>query len=79
MNTLLIAGFGDIAQRALPLLAARFHVTALVRPERVREIQTRSGFVIEPGDLDDPASLRRFAGRASHVLHCAPPAGIGTT
>ncbi|MPZ43021.1 MAG: NAD(P)H-binding protein [Betaproteobacteria bacterium] len=79
MNTLLIAGFGDIAQRALPRLTARFCVTALVRPERVREIPTRPGLAIEPGDLDDPASLRRFAGRASHVLHCAPPAGTDTT
>jgi len=31
MEQLLIAGFGDIARRALPLLAARFHVTRLSR------------------------------------------------
>jgi nucleoside-diphosphate-sugar epimerase len=79
MNTLLIAGFGDIAQRALPLLAAHFSAIALVRPERIGEIVPRAGLAIEPGDLDDRTSLRRFAGRASHVLHCAPPPGIGAS
>lgn len=79
MNTLLIAGFGDIAQRAVPLLATRFSIIALVRPERIGEVLPRPRLAIEPGDLDDPASLRRFAGRASHVLHCAPPPGTGTS
>ncbi len=30
------------------------------------------------GDLDDPASLRRLAGVATHVLHLAPPPASGT-
>jgi nucleoside-diphosphate-sugar epimerase len=79
MNTLLIAGFGDIAQRALPLLATHFSAIGLVRPGRIGEMAPRPDLAIEPGDLDDPASLRRFAGRASHVLHCAPPPGTGTS
>lgn len=79
MNTLLIAGFGDIAQRALPLLATRFPVIALVRPERIGQVLPRPGLAIEPGDLDDPTSLLRFAGRASHVLHCVPPPGTGAS
>jgi nucleoside-diphosphate-sugar epimerase len=79
MNTLLIAGVGDIAQRALPSLATRFRVIALVRPERIGAIPPRPGLAVEPGDLDEPASLRRFAGRASHVLHCAPPPVFGTS
>src|SRR5690606_41910200 len=79
MNTLLIAGFGDIARRALPQLLARFAVIALVRPERMDQIPARPGLTLEPGDLDAPETLRRFAGRASHVLHCAPPPPSGTT
>src|SRR5690606_29285818 len=79
MNTLLIAGFGDIARRALPELLARFAVIALVRPERMDQIPARPGLALEPGDLDAPETLRRFVGRASHVLHCAPPPPSGTT
>jgi nucleoside-diphosphate-sugar epimerase len=79
MNKLLIAGFGDIAQRALPFLATRFPVIALVRPDRIGAIPPRPGLAVQPGDLDEPASLRRFAGRASHVLHCAPPPVGGTS
>ncbi len=79
MNTLLIAGFGDIAQRALPQLLARFAVVALVRPQRIGAIAPQAGLAVEPGDLDAPDTLRRFAGRASHVLHCAPPPSAGTT
>ncbi|RPI44492.1 MAG: NAD-dependent epimerase/dehydratase family protein, partial [Betaproteobacteria bacterium] len=39
----------------------------------------RAGVEIEPGDLDVPESLRAFAGRASHVLHSAPPPVGGTS
>ena len=53
MKRLLIAGFGDIARRALPLLEQRFAVLRLAR---------RYGF-----DLDQPDSLvlpRVDAGRS---------------
>lgn len=79
METLLVAGFGDIAQRALPQLLARFQVVAMVRPGRMAGVAPRAGLEVEPGDLDDPRSLDRFAGRASRVLHCAPPPSSGTT
>lgn len=79
MDTLLIAGFGDIAQRALTQLLARFRVVAVVRPARMAGVAPRAGLEVEPGDLDDPGSLDRFAGRASHVLHCAPPPSTGIT
>lgn len=78
MNTLLIVGFGDIARRALPALQPHFEILAMVRPERMGEGQV-PGVRIEPGDLDEPESLLRFAGRASHVLHTAPPPLRGST
>ena len=57
MKRLLIAGFGDIARRALGQLERRFEVTRLSRSY---------GF-----DLDRPASLA--VDGADAVLHCAPP------
>jgi len=63
MNTLLIAGFGDIARRAAPRLAERFALEPVSR---------RHG-----RDLDRAESLAGLpAPRA--VLHCAPPAREGT-
>jgi nucleoside-diphosphate-sugar epimerase len=57
MKRLLIAGFGDVARRALPLLESRFAVMRLSR---------REGY-----DLDRPETLRLDAFDA--LLHCAPP------
>jgi nucleoside-diphosphate-sugar epimerase len=57
MKRLLVAGFGDIARRAEPLLRGRFEVVPLSR---------RSG-----RDLDRPQSLVLEA--ADAVLHLAPP------
>jgi len=57
MKRLLIAGFGDIARRALERLERRFQVTRLSRSY---------GF-----DLDRPASL--VIQGADALLHCAPP------
>jgi nucleoside-diphosphate-sugar epimerase len=61
MERLLIAGFGDIAGRALAQLEARFEVIRLAR---------RYGF-----DLDRPQSLALE--RVNRVLHLAPPARAG--
>jgi nucleoside-diphosphate-sugar epimerase len=61
MKRLLIAGFGDIARRALPCLERRFQVTPLSR---------RHGF-----DLDRPETLALPALDA--LLHCAPPPAQG--
>jgi len=63
MRRLLIAGFGDIARRARPLLAHRFHVTPLSRG---------AGY-----DLDRPETLALSA--ADALLHCAPPPAQGNT
>jgi len=57
MERLLIAGFGDIARRALPRLAARFEIVSISR---------RSGF-----DLDRPETLAIEG--ADALLHLAPP------
>jgi nucleoside-diphosphate-sugar epimerase len=61
MQRLLIAGFGDIARRALERLERRYEVAPLSRAH---------GF-----DLDRPASLALPA--ADALLHCAPPPAEG--
>ena len=61
MKRLLIAGFGDIARRALPRLERGFEVLPLAR---------RYGF-----DLDRPESLMLEG--ADALLHCAPPPPSG--
>ena len=61
MKRLLIAGYGDIARRALPLLTTRFTVTLLSRQYGM--------------DLDRPQTLRLEPAQA--LLHCAPPPGSG--
>src|SRR5262245_13797319 len=62
MQRLLIAGFGDIARRALGRLELRFQVAPLAR---------RYGF-----DLDRPDTLTLPDAEA--LLHCAPPPDQGT-
>jgi nucleoside-diphosphate-sugar epimerase len=63
MDRLLVAGFGDIARRALPLLERRFEIAPLSR---------RHGF-----DLDRPETLALDS--AAALLHCAPPPPRGRT
>jgi nucleoside-diphosphate-sugar epimerase len=62
MNTLLLAGYGDVARRAAPRLEARFALVPLSR---------RHGY-----DLDRPATLATLP-PAHAVLHCAPPPKVG--
>lgn len=62
MKRLLIAGYGDIARRAAPLLGSRFEIRALSRANGM--------------DLDRPAGLAAL-GPADAVLHCAPPPQAG--
>lgn len=78
MKTLLIVGLGDVARRALPLLQPQFDIVALVRPESVNEARRHQGIRIESGDLDRSDTLTAFAGRATHILHTAPPPVRGT-
>ncbi|HEY6966012.1 MAG TPA: NAD-dependent epimerase/dehydratase family protein [Burkholderiales bacterium] len=62
MKRLLIAGYGDIARRARPLLESRFEVLALSRTLGM--------------DLDRPDTLATL-GPTDAVLHCAPPPASG--
>jgi nucleoside-diphosphate-sugar epimerase len=64
MRRLLIAGHGDIARRAVPMLAARYELDLLSRA-RGR-------------DLDRPETISGLA-PADAVLHCAPPPAAGAS
>lgn len=79
MKRLLIIGCGDVAQRALPLLARRYRLYALVRtPARAAELRALGlGIVPVAGDLDQPQSLQSLAGLAHDILHFAPPPSHG--
>lgn len=73
-------GCGDIGLRVAACLSARnsnnarFVIRALTSsPERIHELRAR-GITPLLGNLDHPASLRRLAGIATHILHLAPPA-----
>jgi len=77
MKTLLIVGFGDVAQRATPELLAHFHVLALVRTSDAAERATGVGVSPVIGDLDWPETLAPLAGAAEYVLHLAPPDANG--
>ena len=61
MKRLMIAGFGDVARRALPRLEDRFEVLRIAR---------RYG-----SDLDRPEGLALEGAHA--LFHCAPPPGAG--
>lgn len=63
MKRLLIAGFGDIARRAVPRLERRFEIARLARAYGC--------------DLDKPDTLKIEGGHA--MLHCAPPPNDGET
>lgn len=77
MKRLLIIGCGDVARRALPLLAGRYRVYALVRNPARREKLRALGVTPVAGDLDERAGLARIAGLAHAVLHFAPPPAAG--
>lgn len=76
---LLILGCGDVGMRLLPLVRGRFRVFAVTsQPERCAELRA-AGAVPLVADLDQPATLRRLAGLARHVVHLAPPQLEGMT
>jgi nucleoside-diphosphate-sugar epimerase len=77
MNTLLIAGLGDIARRALPQLRSHFRIYALLRPERMIEADAFPEVRGVPGDLDQQLNLDGIAAPISHVVHLAPPPATG--
>ncbi|MCW0202201.1 MAG: NAD(P)H-binding protein [Rhodanobacter thiooxydans] len=74
---MLIVGCGDVARRALPWLASRVRVWAMVRNVESAVELRRLGVRCVRADLDDAASLRRVAALASWVWHFAPPPATG--
>jgi nucleoside-diphosphate-sugar epimerase len=76
MRNLLIVGCGDVVRRALPALAKRWRIIALMR-KRDPALDT-FGVRQIIGDLDRPESLRRLRGIADAVIHSAPPPTTGS-
>ena len=73
----LIVGCGDVGLRVARLLPKRLGQMALTSsPERTAELRAR-GITPLLGNLDTPATLRRLAGLATHVVPLAPPPGDG--
>ncbi len=77
MNRILVVGSGDVARRAIPWLAKRARVFALIRSADQAGAIRALGAVPIIGDLDRPQSLKRLAGIADRVLYCAPPPASG--
>lgn len=79
MQKLLVIGCGDVALRALPRLARRYRIYALLRSADAELLTRLRKLGVTPlqGDLDRPDTLRRLAGLADAVLHCAPPPDQG--
>ena len=74
---MLIVGCGDVGLRAAAL-PRRMRLLALTSsPERRDELRAH-GLTPLIGNLDQPFTLRRLAGLATHVLHLAPPPSEGT-
>ena len=74
---LLLVGCGDVLQRALPWLVARFQVYAIARRPEHAALLRAAGVRVIAADLDQPATLRRLAGVAQWLIHGAPPPGTG--
>ena len=70
---MLIVGCGDVGLRAAALLKNGNRVYALTSSvSRVSELH-QQGITAIKGNLDEPATLRRLAGVATHLIHMAPP------
>ena len=74
---LLIVGCGDVGLRVQRLAettaVARGRVYALTSSPARLPLLRATGITPLLGNLDQPPSLRRLAGLATHVLHLAPP------
>lgn len=77
MQKILIVGSGDVARRTLVHLVRRYRVHVVLRDPGRLAAWRAAGARPLLADLDDPASLRRLAGLADHVLHLAPPPADG--
>ena len=74
---LLLAGCGDVAARIAAQVGTRYRLLALLRhePDSVAWQTWRSlGATPIAADLDQPRSLKRLRGLATHVIYLAPPA-----
>jgi nucleoside-diphosphate-sugar epimerase len=74
---LLLAGCGDVAARIAAQVGTRYRLLALLRhePESVAWQTWRSlGATPVAANLDQPRSLKRLRGLATHVIYLAPPA-----
>lgn len=70
---MLIVGCGDVGLRAAVLLKNGSRVYALTSSaSRVSELH-QQGITALKGNLDEPVTLRRLAGVATHLIHMAPP------
>lgn len=74
---LLLVGCGDVAARVATQVGSRYRLRALLRHEPDSDTwQTwRSlGAIPVAANLDQPVSLKRLRGLATHVIYLAPPA-----
>ncbi len=76
MKTILIAGFGDVAERLVQRYAGQAAFIGMVRRAERAAALRALGVTPFLADLDDPASLRRLP-RVDGVLHFAPPPAAG--
>ncbi len=74
---LLIVGCGDVGLRLACALPAGVRLLALTSSASRLATLRAAGITPLLGDLDDPASLRRFSGLAQRVVHLAPPPAAG--
>ncbi len=74
---LLIVGCGDVGLRLARALPAGVRLLALTSSASRLATLRAAGITPLLGDLDDPASLRRFSGLAQRVVHLAPPPAAG--
>ncbi|TDR70727.1 NAD-dependent epimerase/dehydratase family protein [Paludibacterium purpuratum] len=77
MQTLLIAGLGDVARRAIPLLRGHWRLLALTHTPEARRLARELGVRSIAADLDRADSLGRLAALAQAILYTAPPPSSG--
>ena len=78
MKKILIAGFGDVAERLVRRYAGQADFVGLIRrPERAADLRAL-GVTPLIADLDDAASLKRLP-RVDGVFHFAPPPARSST
>jgi len=73
----LIVGCGDVGMRLAHNLPSAVRLLALTSSASRLATLRAAGITPLLGDLDDPLTLRRFAGLAQRVVHLAPPPSEG--